>query len=106
MRYRVDFAPKAIEDLLRLFDYLIGRAQTVEDLDKAEEVIASLRQAIESQLAVTPYSFRKGGDGQRSTHRELIVPSGSTGYIARYEIIGSREVLVLAVRHQLEQDYH
>lgn len=106
MRYRVDFAPAAVEDLLRLFDYLIERAQCAEDLDRAQEVIASLRLAIESQLAVTPYSFRKGGDGRRSTHRELIVPSGSTGYVARYEIIGPHEVLVLAIRHQLEDDYH
>lgn len=106
MRYRVAFAPAAIEDLLRLFDYLIERAETVEDLDQAEETIASLRLAVENQLAVTPYSFRKGGDGRRSTHRELILPSGSTGYVARYEIIGAQEVLVLAIRHQLEDDYH
>ncbi|NRF70986.1 type II toxin-antitoxin system RelE/ParE family toxin [Aquincola sp. S2] len=106
MSFRVRFAPAAAEDLVRLFDYLLERAETIEDLDRAEGVIGALRQAIYAQLAVTPFSFRKAGDGSRSTRRELIVPSGSTGYVALYEITGPRDVLVLAVRHQLEQDYH
>ena len=106
MSFRVRFAPAAQEDLVRLFDYLLERAETPEDLDRAQEVIEALRQAIFRQLAVTPFSFRKAGDGRRSTRRELIVPSGATGYVALYEIESPGAVLVLAVRHQLEQDYH
>lgn len=104
--FRVQFAPAAGEDLVRLFDHLLERVETLEDLEHAQEVIHTLRQAIAHQLALTPYSFRKAGDGRRSTRRELIVPTGATGYVALYEITGSRDVLVLAVRHQLEQDYH
>ena len=32
-------------------------------------------------------------------------PFGATGYVAFYEIASSELVLVLAVRHQLEEDY-
>ena len=39
------------------------------------------------------------------TRRELVITSGATGYVALYEIsVGT--VFVLAVRHQLEDDYH
>ena len=38
--------------------------------------------------------------------RELIIPFGSTGYVALFEIISDHEVLVAAIRHQREDDYH
>jgi len=57
-----------------------------------------------NQLAATPYSFRKAG--KSSTRQELIIPFGSTGYVALYEIAGRSDVLVLALRHQREEDYH
>jgi plasmid stabilization system protein ParE len=105
-RYRVRFAPAAQDDLNRLFDYLLERAETLEDLDRAQGVIGALEQAILGHLAVAPWSFRKAGDGGRSTRRELLVPAGAAGYVALYEIAGPHDVLVLAVRHQLEHDYH
>jgi hypothetical protein len=40
------------------------------------------------------------------TRRELIIPFGATGYIALFEIASASIVLVLAVRHQREEDYH
>jgi len=106
MAFLVRFAPEAEDDLLRLFDFLLARAYTLEDLDHAQRVIEVLRTAVTHQLARTPYSFRKAGDGRRSTRRELIVPSGATGYVALYEIDGPASVLVLALRHQREDDYH
>lgn len=78
----------------------------MEDLDRAQEVIEVLRQAVTQQLEVTPFSFRKAGNGKRSTRRELIVPTGPLGYVALCEIAGPGDVVVLAIRHQLEQDYH
>lgn len=106
MTFRVRFAPAAERDLVRLFDHLLERAETVEDLDRAQQVIDVLRQAVDRQLAQTPFSFRKAGAGRRSTRRELIVPSGAVGYVALYEIAGPADIVVLALRHQLEQDYH
>lgn len=37
--------------------------------------------------------------------RELIIPFGSAGYVALFEVDSDKTVSVLAVRHQLEEDY-
>jgi hypothetical protein len=38
--------------------------------------------------------------------RELIISFGRSGYVALFEIEGADEVVINAVRHQLEDDYH
>ena len=38
--------------------------------------------------------------------RELIIPFGSSGYVALFEIVDNRTVIIGAVRHQREDDYH
>jgi plasmid stabilization system protein ParE len=93
-------------DLARLFDFLLERAETPEDLSQAQQVLDSLRVAIASHLVASPWSYRKAGDGRRSTRRELVVPADAAGYVALYEIESPSSVVVLAVRHQLEDDYH
>ena len=104
MNFRVLFSHEAEDDLLRLFDFLLDRAQTVEDLGRAELALQAIRSAALDQLAKTPFSFRKAG--KSSTRRELIIPFGATGYVALYEIADLATVVVLALRHQREQDYH
>ena len=104
MRFDVRFSAAADDDLERLFDFLLDRAATVEDLDLPQAAIEAIRSATLHQLAETPYSFRKAG--KRPTRRELIIPFGATGYVALYEIASTSSVVVLAVRHQREEDYH
>ncbi len=104
MSFDVRFSASAEDDLERLFDFLLDAAQTLEDLDLAQTAINAVRSAALHQLATNPYSFRK--TGRSSTRRELIVPFGATGYVALYEIAGPASVVVLAVRHQREEDYH
>jgi plasmid stabilization system protein ParE len=104
MTFEVRFSVAAVEDLSRLFDFLLERAETLEDLELAEAAIEAVRSAARNQLTATPYSFRKAG--KRSTRRELIIPFGATGYVALYEIASPSSVVVLAVRHQREEDYH
>ena len=104
MRFEVRFSATAEDDLARLFDFLLDRAETVEDLVLAQAAIEAVRSAVLNQLAATPYSFRKAG--KSSTRRELIIPFGATGYVALYEIASPSSVVVLAVRHQREEDYH
>ena len=106
MTFDVRFAASAEADLLRLFDYLLARAETTDDLVRAQEMIDRLREAILSHLAMSPWGYRKAGEGRSSTRRELIVPSAGAGYVALYEIDSASSVLVLAVRHQREDDYH
>jgi len=103
MTFDVRFSAAA-DDLERLFDFLLDRAETVEDLALAQAAIDAIRSAALNQLTVTPYSFRKAG--QSPTRRELIVPFGATGYVALFEIASPTSVVVLAVRHQREEDYH
>jgi plasmid stabilization system protein ParE len=90
--------------LERLFEFLLDRAETTVDLDRAQAAIEAIRATVQHRLAITPFSFRKAD--QNPAQRELIIPFGGTGYVALFEIISASEVLVLAVRHQREEDYH
>jgi len=100
-RFKIRFTPEAEADLLRLFDFALE--QDVAAAEMAHEAIA---KAIEL-LAVFPFSCRKalGGDGNPFL-RELIIPFGSSGYVALFEIENRETVTLLAVRHQREEDYH
>jgi plasmid stabilization system protein ParE len=41
-----------------------------------------------------------------STAASRLIPFGNSGYVALYEIVSASKVVVLAVRHQREEDYH
>jgi plasmid stabilization system protein ParE len=104
MSYAVEFTPGAEDDLVRLYEFLLDRAETLEELDVADEAVKAIRQAALSHLSTTPYSYRKVG--VRSTLRELIIPFGITGYILRFDIRSPELVLVIGARHQREEDFH
>lgn len=104
MTFRVEFTPEADADLNRLFDFLLQRAQTVEDAMRAYDAVEVIRAIANSHLSTTPFSYRKVG--HRPTLRELIVPFGSTGYVLRFDIRTPELVLVIGVRHQREEDFH
>ncbi|MEP7301658.1 MAG: type II toxin-antitoxin system RelE/ParE family toxin [Caldimonas sp.] len=104
MSFIVQLSPTAEADLERLFDFLLDRAETAGDLDQAQIAIDVIRATTLQQLAVTPFSFRKAA--QNPAQRELIIPFGGTGYVALHEIVSASKVVVLAVRHQREEDYH
>ena len=104
MSFNVQLSPTAEADLERLFDFLLDRAETAEDLDHAQNAIDVIRATLLQQLAMTPFSFRKAA--QNPLQRELIIPIGRTGYVALYEVVSASKVVVLAVRHQREEDYH
>lgn len=52
----------------------------------------------------TPFNYLKAGDS--AFVRELTVPFESAACVALFEIDGAHIVTILAVRHQLEDDYH
>ncbi len=64
----------------------------------------ALAAAVEQQLSRTRFIYRKSGDSPFL--RELIIPVGNSGYVALYDIEDACTVTILAVRHQLEDDYH
>ena len=104
MSYSVEFTQRAEDDLVRLYDFLLERAATLEELGVADEAVKVIRQAALSHLSTTPYSYRKVG--ARSTLRELVIPFAATGYILRFDIRSPTLMLVIGARHQREEDFH
>ena len=105
MSFKVRLTRGAEADLDRLFDFLLERELTREggDMTLPEQAIASLRAGIAS-LNTSPFTCRKAG--QSPFLRELIIPFGRSGYVALFEIEDASNLVVVAVRHQLEDDYH
>jgi plasmid stabilization system protein ParE len=104
MSFAVELSATAEADLERLFDLFLDRCETSDDLDRAQAAIDAIRATAQHRLAITPFSFRKAA--RNPAQRELIIPFGGTGYVALYEIVSASKVVVLAVRHQREEDYH
>lgn len=103
--YEVIFSPEAAEDLERLFDHILERelASSTGDLDIPERAIESIQHAC-NFLRHSPFSCRKAGPS--SFLRELIITFGGAGYVALFEIQDASTVIIGAIRHQLESDYH
>jgi plasmid stabilization system protein ParE len=101
--FAVRYSAGARDDLLRLYDFLLERASTAEDLELAERAVNAITTAVDS-LGRSPFIYRKAG--QSPFLRELLIPFGHSGYVALFEIEDAATVTILAVRHQLEDDYH
>ena len=104
MKFRVVILDEAQDDLERLYDFLFKREfEHDSDLTLPEQAIGTIHGAL-SILERTPYSCRKAGDSP--FWRELIISFGRTGFVAQFEIVADDLVLVGAIRHQREEDYH
>lgn len=105
MKYTVVFSAAAVEDLEQLFDFALQRELDSEtgDLDIPEPAVQAIKDGM-AFLESSPFACRKAGDSPFI--RELIVPFGSTGYVALFEIVDSNTVIIGAIRHQREDDYH
>jgi plasmid stabilization system protein ParE len=101
--FAVSFTPAARADLQRLLDFLIDRAIDAEALMQALATIDALETEVQTRLSKTPSLYRHA-DGDTML-RELVVAAPGHGYLALYEITDARQVTVIAVRHQLEDDY-
>jgi plasmid stabilization system protein ParE len=103
--WRVRLTREAEADLNRLFDFVLERELEREggDLALAEQAIAAIRAGL-ATLRTSPFTCRKAG--QSPFQRELIIPFGHSGYVALFEITDPAQMVVSAVRHQLEDDYH
>ena len=108
MKYTVEFSAAAVEDLEQLFDFALQREldSATGDLDIPERAVKAVKAVKESMafLESSPFACRKAGSS--SFIRELIIPFGSTGYVALFEIVDSNTVIIGAIRHQREDDYH
>lgn len=98
-RYRVRFTADAEDDLVRLYDFLLEK-----ELVAAGRALEAIRDGVEL-LRFSPFSCRKAA-ADNPLLRELVIPFGTAGYVALFEIDGPSTVTILAVRHQREDDYH
>lgn len=99
MSYRVRYTKGAKEDLVRLYGFLVEL-----DLPAARKALEAIEKGIDF-LEDFPFTCRKATPGN-SLLREMIIPFGSIGYVVLFEIEDKETVTILAVRHQLEEDYY
>jgi len=107
MTYRVKWTGEAQDDLLRLYDFLLerelNRVDGTADFAIADKAITAIQDGL-ATLQRSPFTCRKAA--QSPFLRELVIPFGATGYVALFEISGPDTVVIAAVRHQREDDYH
>ena len=105
MTYRVLFSKAAAEDLEQLFDFALQREldSATGDLNIADKAVQAIKDGI-AFLSTSPCACRKVGAS--SFVRELIIPFGHTGYVALFEVVDNSTVIIGAIRHQREDDYH
>ncbi len=99
MTYRVRLTQEALQDLDRLYEFLLK-----SDLEAAARALVAIERAV-AWLAYTPFSCRKAFMQKHARWRELLIPFGHSGCVALFEI-DKRTITVTAVRHQREEDYH
>ena len=87
----------AADDLDQLVDFLLAKfpIEALQTIDLVTDALNILEQ------------HPKMGRPVEQGLRELVISRGKTGYLALYQYDEAVDmVLVLAVRHQREQDYH
>ena len=93
---RLVFAPRALQDMERLADFLRENEPA-----SANKTVAILISGL-SVLKLHPLVGRIVERG----YRELLISRGRTGYIALYTYdVVSNTALILAIRHQREDDF-
>lgn len=102
MSYQVRFTEEAEADLVRLYEFIIAKDSS--DWSLATHALEAIKNGIRG-LELSPFSYRKATPDNPFL-RELIIPFGASGYVALFEIDNDQTVTILAVRHQLEEDYH
>lgn len=99
MNFQIRLTKGAQEDLEQLFDFLAKH-----DVQAAERALKAIEKAFEL-IKSMPFSCRRANSSSPFL-RESIIPFGSSGYLALFEIEDDEMITILAVRHQREDDYY
>jgi len=97
--FHVRYTREARDDLRRIYSYLLER--DIGAARRARDKIAKGTKLLED----FPFSCRKASE-HTPFLRELLIPFGSSGYVALFEIDDADTVTIVAIRHQREDDYH
>lgn len=103
MSFVVRLTREALDDLGRLEELLVEQALQHGDFELPARAHDAIRREMRI-LETNPCTCRKAGDNP--FERELVIPFGGSGHVALFEIINPQEVVVSAIRHQREDDYH
>lgn len=100
---KVILSPEAGEDMMRLYDFALERelSGSTPNIDIPDRALGAIASALRA-LALNPFMGRRV---RSQFEREIVISFGRTGYVALYKVTDSA-VIVGAVRHQLESDYH
>ena len=79
----------AAEDLEQLFDFALQREldSATGDLDVPSRAIQAIKDGV-AFLTSSPFACRKAAHSPFL--RELVIPFGSTGYVALFEVVDNR----------------
>lgn len=99
MSFNIRYTKGAREDIKLLYQFLLD-----QDINAAKSALSAIGKITEF-LQDFLFSCRKA-DEQNPFLREVIIPFGSSGYVALFEIENNDTVTILVVRHQREDDYH
>lgn len=95
---QINLSLRAQSDISRLHRFLV-----TQDPASAKRAVLAIRDAF-SPLQNYPFLGRAVDDSSRL--RELLIDFGSSGYIALYEYDERADsVIILALKHQREDDY-
>lgn len=103
MAHVVSLTREAVEDLQRLESFLIELALKHGDWELPVRALSAIRSEFRI-LETNPFTCRIAFDDR--LERELVIPFGSSGYVALFHIVSDHEIVVSAIRHQREDDYH
>lgn len=103
MSFTVVLTEEAVDDLQRLEDFLFATALEHGDPGLVAKGMSEIRAQMRI-LEFSPWTCRMAHDDP--LERELIVSFGGSGYVALFSIVSAGEVVITAVRHQREDDYH
>ena len=94
---QIIYSQQAQSDLNRLYLFLIDK-----DIEVAGRAMLEIDASISNQLSKNPKICREVGFGLR----EFIISFGRSGYIALFDYNERNDTVeILAIRHQLENDY-
>jgi len=99
LSYRLRVSAAAQDDLQRLFESLADN-----DMAAASRARNALEKAYEF-AEMMPFACRKA-DAANPFLRELLIPFGSAGYVAMFEVEDDTTITILAITHQEEEDFH
>ena len=81
--------------------------EEIESVLRPGETLSQFVAAIRAEIRIletNPFTCRIADEDR--LERELVIPFGASGYVALFRIVSDKEIVVAAIRHQREDDYH